>query len=473
VSFSLSRTINPPTVFLVRRSRLRGRLDVEYNFALLTTRIVSKYPQVKIRELASSKTGGTPSKSRPDYWKGEIPWASPKDFGSFYLTQTEDHISEDAVLDSTTALVPPGTLLIVFRSGILQHSLPVTITTKQTAINQDLKGFMFGSNVSAEYVGAYFVVFGERLLPLITKSGATVQSINTEQFEHIEIPIPPKDVQGKIVNRLLSAQRSKHEKEDAARRLLHGIDDILIAELGIKRGADRSSLLENQIFRTRFSDITGDRFDPEIVLFRRRSHSFGFPVRRLSELFSESPQYGAGERGIDRESTEDPRYIRITDIDEWGVLSNELGATAATFEDSYLLQDDDLLIARSGNTVGKAYLHKAALQPYACFYAGYMIRFRFNRTAVLPDYVFGLTQSSYYKAWVRAVQRAAGQPNINAQEYSSFQIPLPPISVQEVIVARMHSIRAEAQELLRNAAAELESVKKSIEVLVLGNSGVS
>ena len=125
MSFILSKSATLPTTFLVQRSQLRGRLDAEYNSALLTISISSKYPQPTIREIASSKAGGTPSKSRPEYWEGTIPWASPKDFGSFHLTQTTDHISKEAVLDSATTLVAPGTLLIVFRSGILQHSLPV------------------------------------------------------------------------------------------------------------------------------------------------------------------------------------------------------------------------------------------------------------------------------------------------------------------------------------------------------------
>src|SRR5262249_36057549 len=152
------------TVFLIKRSRLRRRLDAEYNFAVLSSQLSSKYPLVKIHEIATSKTGGTPSKSRREYWDGEIPWASPKDFVSFYLTKTEDHITRTAVVGSATTLIPSGTLLIVFRSGILQHSLPVTVTTTETAINQDLKALIFRTDLIAEYVGSYFIIFGDRLL---------------------------------------------------------------------------------------------------------------------------------------------------------------------------------------------------------------------------------------------------------------------------------------------------------------------
>ena len=104
-----------------------------------------------------------------------------------------------------------------------------------------------------------------------------------------------------------------------------------------------------------------ERFDPRYVEFRRRSLAFRYPAVRLSELLSAPPEYGAGETGIDRTDIAQPRYIRITDIDEDGELRPGLGATAETIDSRYLLQDGDLLFARSGATVGKSYIHNTAV----------------------------------------------------------------------------------------------------------------
>ena len=139
-------------------------------------------------------------------------------------------------------------------------------------------------------------------------------------------------------------------------------------------------------FFAKLSEMS-ERFDPRYVAFKRRSADFHYPAVRLSELLSEPPEYGAGEAGIDGTDIAKPRYIRITDIDEDGELRSGLGATAETIESKYLLQDGDLLFARSGATVGKCYLHNAMRTPEPCIYAGYMIRFRFNEK-VLPKYVF-------------------------------------------------------------------------------------
>jgi type I restriction enzyme S subunit len=84
--------------------------------------------------------GGTPSKANPRFWTGgKIPWVSPKDMKSDLITDAKDHITVEAVAQSATNLVEEGSILIVVRSGILQHTLPVAVTQRQVTLNQDLK----------------------------------------------------------------------------------------------------------------------------------------------------------------------------------------------------------------------------------------------------------------------------------------------------------------------------------------------
>ena len=200
-----------------------------------------------------------------------------------------------------------------------------------------------------------------------------------------------------------------------------------------------------------------ERFDPRYVAFKRRIAAFRYPAVRLSDLLSATPEYGAGEAGIERTSVEEPRYIRITDIDENGELLPGLGVTAEIVEPRYFLQNGDLLFARSGATVGKCYLHDTERAACLCFYAGYMIRFRLSEKA-LPRYIFAFAQTSYYRDWVQAVQRSAGQPNINAQEYGNLPIPLPPREVQMRIAAELDAAYAEKRKADDKAAKLLASI---------------
>lgn len=180
---------------------------------------------------------------------------------------------------------------------------------------------------------------------------------------------------------------------------------------------------KNKIFIVNRSEIER-RLDPKMALYNRRVRRSLYPLVKLKSLLLIKPQYGANEAGIARVSKEQPRYIRITDIDENGLIpTNELGVTATNVEEKYILHKNDILIARSGATVGKAYVHKDL--PYTCLYAGYLIRFIVNPNKILPDYLFTYTQLNSYKEWVNAIQRPSAQPNINAEEYQSLEIPLP------------------------------------------------
>lgn len=223
----------------------------------------------------------------------------------------------------------------------------------------------------------------------------------------------------------------------------------------------------NKVFILQRSEIEG-RLDPKMALYNRKVLHSLYPKVRLKDVLLCKPQYGASESGFPRSSREEPRYIRITDIDENGLIShNELGATAKNIEDKYILGEKDILIARSGATVGKAYIHKSA--PYACFFAGYLIRFIINTNKALPEYIFTYTQLNPYKEWVNAIQRPSGQPNINSEEYQSLEIPLPNIEKQQVIVNLIKSayLRKKQKE------TEAQQLLDSIDAYILNELGIT
>ena len=212
---------------------------------------------------------------------------------------------------------------------------------------------------------------------------------------------------------------------------------------------------KDKIFIVKKSEING-RLDPKMALYNQSVQYSLYPLVKLKSLLLSKPQYGANEAGLVREHKEQTRYIRITDIDENGLIStDELGATVANLEEKYILNENDIVIARSGATVGKAYIHRHL--PYTCVYAGYLIRFVVNSDKILPDYLFAYTQLNPYKEWVNAIQRPSAQPNINAEEYQSLEIPLPNLSKQQEIVdfineayTQKRAKEVEAQQLLNN-----------------------
>lgn len=214
--------------------------------------------------------------------------------------------------------------------------------------------------------------------------------------------------------------------------------------------------MSSNVFLTKWSEISGGRFDPLMVLYKKTTQSFKYETIPFKDLLLSNPMYGANEAGIERTDENEPRYIRITDIDEFGNLKDGLGVTAQVIEEKYFLNENDLLFARSGATVGKAYIHRK--RDYECFFAGYMIRFVVDSDRIDPYYVFLYTQLDIYKKWVLSIQRAAGQPNINAEEYKSLPIPIPPKQIQEELVTKIQDAYKQKQQKEDEAKKLIDSI---------------
>jgi type I restriction enzyme S subunit len=97
---------------------------------------------VPIGDLVTIYGGGTPTRSNPDYYGGNIPWVTPKDMKSWEISDSQITITQQGLEESATRLIPTSSVLLVIRSGVLKHSLPVAISRRPVAINQDMKALV-------------------------------------------------------------------------------------------------------------------------------------------------------------------------------------------------------------------------------------------------------------------------------------------------------------------------------------------
>lgn len=189
-----------------------------------------------------------------------------------------------------------------------------------------------------------------------------------------------------------------------------------------------------------------------------------FAVYKFKYLLKTPMQYGANEAGITFDKTL-PRYIRITDITSDGRLKQD---NRLCIEDTvakpYILQDGDLLFARSGGTVGKSFLYKQSYGNAA--FAGYLIRAVVNRTIAVPEYVYYYTNSSIYDTWKNSIFIQSTIQNIGADRYSNMPIIVPNnIEEQRSIVEYLNERCVGIDALIRKKQqylTEIENYKKSL-----------
>ena len=193
----------------------------------------SKYPITAIKTIVKTIDGGkTPSTSKSEYWNGNIYWVSAKDMKELFLESIQDRITETAVLESGLKVHPEGSILCVFRSGILRHSFPICTTKYPVTINQDLKVLSIDEmTVSKMYFVYYLRFLQEMVLDASRKKGVTVESINMEDFLNIPMILPPKINQIEIVNHinllLEQIKGLRHQSVDLRKKALEEFEKEL------------------------------------------------------------------------------------------------------------------------------------------------------------------------------------------------------------------------------------------------------
>ena len=187
-------------------------------------------------------------------------------------------------------------------------------------------------------------------------------------------------------------------------------------------------------------------------------------IWKLKYIINGKLKYGANEPGGDLQK-DDPRYIRITDFDKSGKLRTDTYCSLdKTLAQQYLLQEGDILFARSGATVGKTFQFKD-YSGKAC-YAGYLIKAEPNTDLVTSDFLFQFTNSSIYDNWRNYIFNKATIENIGADKYCQLQVIKPPISEQIEIVEFIRKEENRIKNITSTIQKELDLVEEYKESLI-------
>jgi type I restriction enzyme S subunit len=143
-------------------------------------------------------SGGTPSKSRSEFWEGEIPWVSSGEMTEARIHDTQLHIIEDAAAHGSR-IVPANTLLAVVRGMSLAQEFRVSITKREMAFNQDLKAFACESDIEPEFLFYALLARREHIRELATEASHGTKKLETEVLANFPILVPMPDVQRRAV----------------------------------------------------------------------------------------------------------------------------------------------------------------------------------------------------------------------------------------------------------------------------------
>ena len=410
----------------------------------------------KLKHIASFVGGGTPSRENLAYWNGDIPWVSPKDMKAERISGAEEAITEDGLANSTAALIPPQRVLMVVRSGILKHTIPVAINDVPVTLNQDMKALNFPVRYcSPGYFLRWVQGLNDHLLRAWAKQGATVESIEHEYLGNSIIALPPTAEQA-VIAAFLDRETAKIDGLVAEQQRL--IELLKEKRQAVISHAVTKGLSPHVVMRA--SDI---EWLPEVP-----AHWRTVQVKHLAR---------SGEKTFtDGDWIEAPYItdegVRLIQTGNVGVgVYKEQGfrfVSVSTFEELGCTEvaPRDVLICRLDGPVGRACL--------APDLGGRMITSVDNTILkvadeVAPEFVVALFSSVPWIAWLDALCRVGGgfRLRVSRSQLGELRVPLPPLSEQISIAryldahaAKWAALAAEAQraiELLQERRAALIS----------------
>ena len=406
----------------------------------------------KLGALGVWSGGGTPSKSNPTFWEGgTIPWVSPKDMKFVSIDDSQDHITESAVKGSATKILPKGSLLVVTRSGILQHSLPVATNSRDVTLNQDLKALTPKDGFDVKYL--YFAIrrFERDILHVCCKAGTTVQSIEFPRLKDFEIPIAPLSEQRRIVARI----------EELFSHLDAGVAALRQAKAQLQRYRQSvlAAAVTGQLTQAWREQHPGTEPAEELlkrILKQRREQWSGRGryeepsphaadgLRSLPDSWKWCSVLEASETVVDcphstaKFTERGEACIDTTCIRPGRVIHEKLRFVSRETYNSRIArldpQPSDIIFAREG-TVGTAVAIPSGLKP--CL--GQRVMLMRPSSAVLPAFFECALNSLTIRAQYLPKILGSTSPHLNVGDVKLLAIPLPPLAEQHQIVAEVEA----------------------------------
>ena len=189
----------------------------------------------------------------------------------------------------------------------------------------------------------------------------------------------------------------------------------------------------------------------------------GWEVRRLKYVCNEYAEYGLNIEAENYQS-EGIRFIRTTDLDDYGNLKNEGVYINPVLAKDYILKDGDLLISRSG-TIGRSFLYKSDKNEEAT-YAGYLVRYSPDSEKAFPKYLFYFTLSHSFYEWLKTQLIESTIGNVNGQKYANIFLPIPPKEEQVRISGYLDHKTSKIDELIKKNERLIELLKEKRQAII-------
>ena len=383
------------------------------------------WEQRKLCEIAAFGGGHTPSMSDPDnYEGGNVLWVTSQDVKSYYLDGTTTQITEKGAKELT--LYPMGALVMVTRSGILRHTLPVAELCKPSTVNQDIRVILPQEDkCCGKWLLQFFISRNKELLLEFGKTGTTVESVDFSKMKDMILRMPSLSEQRQIG--LYFAR----------------LDNLITLH---QRKYDKLCVLKKSMLDKMFPK--GGSLYPEI---RFAGFTDPWEQRKLGELFVIGGSGGTPSATNASYYGGDIPFLGISDIKNRDITITAKSITEKGLENSaaWIIPAGSICLAMYAS-VGKAGINRVSLATSQAFYNMVF------EDETLRDFIYTrLEKADTDNEWNPLISTGT-QANLNADKVKSFRILLPSSDERRLIAKyfadldSLITLHQRKLELLRN-----------------------
>lgn len=385
---------------------------------------------VPIGEIVDFIGGGTPSRDVNDYWNGDIPWASVKDFKGPLIDSTLESITQDGLLNSSSTLIPAGHVIMPTRMALGKAA----INSIDVAINQDLKALKPKREVDTRYL-LHAVLSKAKEIQSHGK-GATVQGITIERLSAIQIPLPPLEEQRRIAAIL-----------DKANELIR----LRSCHQALSRD------IELSVFYNEFGSPVANPFRWPMI-----------PLAEMAEIFSDGP-FGSNlksshyvDSGI--------RVVRLQNIGVGIFLDDDRAYVSPSHYETikkHSCLPGDVMIGTLGDPNLRACILPSDI-PVAINKAD-CIQMRCDKSRCIPEYVSHLLNLPETNQMASTLVLGQTRGRISMGRLKGLEVPIPPLENQIRFAKKMDSlgslgrISASSASSLRGLVSSFSSAAFALE----------
>lgn len=472
---------NSGNMFFVELSEIQERLDPFFykkEFLELMNKLNNNVLSSDLKSIKAYIKKGVFDMSPENYVVDGVPFLRVSDitYEGMDFSSTV-FINEKTHNDELKTEFTPGDIVIAKIGHTIGKVSVLPDTYDKYNISQNVIGIKLSEQIRKKLNPFYLKVFltsdiGKKQVIRNSSQGGQPK-ITLDAIRKIILPIFNLEKQEKIVSIYYDSLNEKKRLEIRAIDLLKSIDSYLLDEFGITMPQKENSL-NNRIFTTKHSELSGNRFDPFYndvfyLEIENQIDNCNFPLKNIKDLcYAVS---GVVYSGKDQRQ-EGKGILRANNID---LDTNELNLNDIRFvrddleiSSNLLLKKDDILISTASGS--KEHVGKVAYitEDLDYYFGGFMSVLRKKQADHNQRFLFEFLQSSIFRMYLYKNLGGTNINNLSFNMIANLKVPFPSPEKQKEIVNHILNIRKECKRLQKEATDLVKETKYEIEKIILG-----